>query len=329
MIQVEKALAMSAGTGAAAEPGCIPLDRSFEGRPGELIRLSPLVRRMVAPNAGAMTFMGTCTYVVGSGKAAIIDPGPESPDHAAALLAALQGETVIAILVTHSHKDHAAGARALKAATGAKIFGCTSYQPSGQGRGILADAVHDLDHAPDAIMREGDSIETKDFSLVCVETPGHTKNHQAFALPEESALFTGDHVMAWSTSVVAPPDGTMRHYMASLEKLLARGDKTYWPGHGGPVRHPQSFVRALIRHRRMREEAILACIKAGNSSIAAIAAKVYGGLDSALEGAALLSVLAHAEDLMERGLIKAGEIVAPGNADRNASSSSTGAAAQG
>jgi glyoxylase-like metal-dependent hydrolase (beta-lactamase superfamily II) len=153
------------------------------------------------------------------------------------------------------------------------------------------------------ILHEGDAIEGKNFSLVCIETPGHATNHRAFALPRESALFSGDHVMAWSTSVVAPPDGAMRPYMASLEKLLARDDKIYWPGHGGPVKAPQFFVRALIQHRRARETAILSRIEAGDSTILAIVANVYEGLDPALANAAAASVRAHIEDLVERGLV--------------------------
>lgn len=165
------------------------------------------------------------------------------------------------------------------------------------------DAANDSNHAPDLVMRDGDAIEAADFTLVCVETPGHTMNHQAFALPQENALFSGDHVMAWSTSVVTPPDGAMRDYMASLDKLRARDDRIYWPGHGGPVNEPQRFVRGLAQHRRAREKSILSRIGAGDATIAAIVATVYEGLDPALRGAAALSVYAHIEDLVERGLV--------------------------
>ena len=292
----------------------IPFDRSFFGAPGELIRLSPLVRRMVAPNPGPMTLVGTCTYVVGQGEVAIIDPGPDNKEHIAALLAALRGETVTTILVTHTHKDHSPAARELKAATGARIVGCAPTQSSGSP----IDAANDFDYVPDTVMRDGDAIEAKNFSLLCVATPGHTRNHLAFALPQESALFSGDHVMAWSTSVVAPPDGAMRDYMASLEKLLARDERIYWPGHGGPVKEPQRFVHALIRHRREREKAILSCIKAGDSTIAAIVAHVYAGLDPTLTPAAAYSVLAHIEDLVEQGLVKPEGAVAIGGAFRPA-----------
>jgi glyoxylase-like metal-dependent hydrolase (beta-lactamase superfamily II) len=290
-----------------ADPVEISFNRNFEGAPGELVKLSPLVRRMVAGNAGPMTFTGTCTYVVGSGQVAVIDPGPDKPEHIAALLGALRGETVATILITHTHRDHSPGARALKHATGAKIAGCRPYKTA-PGRfaseAPRLDAANDADHAPDAIMQEGDAIEAKDFTLVCVETPGHAINHQAFALPQESALFSGDHVMAWSTTVVVPPDGAMRDYMASLEKLRLRNDRIYWPGHGGPVVEPQRFVRALAQHRRQRELAILSRVKAGVASIEAIVAAVYDGLDPALHFAAGLSVFAHLEDLIERGLVK-------------------------
>ncbi len=277
----------------------ISFDRSFIGKPGELIRLSPLVRRMVAPNPGPMTFMGTCTYVVGQGEVTVIDPGPDKKEHVDALLAALSGETISTILVTHTHKDHSPAARALKEAAGAHIVGCAPTKSSGSP----VDAAHDFDYAPDAVLREGDAIESKNFSLLCIATPGHTQNHLSFALPQESALFSGDHVMAWATSIIAPPDGVMRQYLASLEKLVARNDGIFWPGHGGPVKEPHSYVQALIKHRRDRENAVLSCIEAGASTTPAIVAHVYEGLDPALKIAAAYSVLAHIEDLVERGLV--------------------------
>ena len=284
----------------------IPFDRSVTGETGKLIRVSPLVRRIIAGNPGPMTFTGTCTYAVGDGEVAIIDPGPDSPDHLAALLAGLRGDTVTAIFVTHTHKDHSPGARGLQAATGARIFGCPPHDASRKPSGHPIDAANDSSYTPDTVLGEGEAIDFKDFSLVCVETPGHAINHRAFALPQENALFSGDHVMVWSTTVVVPPDGAMRHYMASLAKLLMRNDKIYWPGHGGPVRQPRSFVQALIKHRRMREKSILACLAAGDTAIPAIVAKVYQGLDPALTFAAALSVLAHLEDLVERGLVTTG-----------------------
>lgn len=287
----------------------ISFNRSFEGGPGELVRLSPLVRRMVAGNAGPMTFTGTCTYVVGSGEVAVIDPGPDSQEHISALLDALGRETVAAILVTHTHRDHSPGARALQRATGASIIGCAPFAPTDEpagdepGETIRLEGPHDLGHAPQKIMGEGEAFETRDFTLVCLETPGHTMNHLAFYLPQEQALFSGDHVMAWSTSVIAPPDGSMRDYMASLEKLRSRDDRIYWPGHGGPITEPRGFVRALAHHRRQRERAILARLQDGDQTIEAIVSRLYEGLAPALRGAAGLSVLAHLEDLIERGLV--------------------------
>ena len=281
-------------------------DRAFAGAPGELVRLSPLVRRMAAGNPGPMTFTGTCTYVVGAGEVAVIDPGPDRKEHIDALLRALRGEAVAAILVTHTHKDHSPGARALKAATGAPIIGCAPPAPErAESAGVGPDGPHDDAHAPDSLLLEGEAFETRNFALVCVETPGHTANHLAFCLPQERALFSGDHVMAWSTSLVTPPDGSMRAYMASLEKLRQRDDAIYWPGHGGPVLEPQRYVRALADHRRQRERAILARLAAGDETIEAIVAHVYEGLSPALRGAASLSVLAHLQDLTERGLAAA------------------------
>ncbi len=288
----------------ATPPDPIPFKRDFTARPGELMRLSPRVRRMLANNPGPFTFTGTCTYVVGQGKVAIIDPGPDDPAHVAALLAALQGETIEALFVTHTHRDHSPAARTLKQATGGKIIGCGAYVPARNlnlGEANPLDAANDQDHQPDLLMRDGDVFEGPGFTLACVETPGHTMNHQAFALPQEQALFSGDHVMGWSTSIVAPPDGAMRPYMDSLDKLLARDDATYWPGHGGAIAEPGRYVAALIGHRRARETAILARLAAGDTTIPSIVTNVYKDLDPRLHGAAALSVLAHLEDLVTRG----------------------------
>ncbi len=290
----------------AAAADELAFNRSFAGAPGELVRLSPLVRRMVAPNPSPMTFTGTCTYVVGSGEVAIIDPGPGDEAHITALLEALRGESIAAIFATHTHKDHSVAARALKRATGAPIYGCAPYAPGEhEGAAVRLDAAHDMAYTPDQILHEGDAFEAQNFALVCVATPGHTGNHLAFSLPQEKALFSGDHVMAWSTSVIAPPDGAMGDYMASLEKLRLRDDRIYWPGHGGPVTEPQRFVRALAHHRRQRERAILSRLKEGDETIETIVAHVYEGLAPALRFPAGLSVLAHLQDLARRGLVAA------------------------
>ena len=275
--------------------------------PGACRTVSKLLRRIVAPNPSPFTFTGTCTYIVGAGDVTVIDPGPENADHLAALLAATKGERIAHILVTHTHRDHSPAARALQALTGADIRGCAAHaqimdHPSGR-----ADTSHDLAYAPDVEMREGDMLEGEGYTLTAVHTPGHASNHVCFALREEGALFSGDHVMAWSTTVVAPPDGNMRDYMASLEKLAARSDVLYWPGHGAPVLAPQRYVRGLASHRRQRERAILERIAAGDSQVPAIVDSAYASLNPNLRNAAALSVLAHLEDMTERGLIVSDE----------------------
>ncbi|GJD48830.1 Hydroxyacylglutathione hydrolase [Methylobacterium crusticola] len=273
---------------------------------GRTEAVTPLIRRLVCPNGGPFTQSGTCTYLVGHGRVAVIDPGPDHAAHQAALLSALDGETVAAILVTHTHRDHSPGARALRDATGAPIVGCGPHRPARAVRGderTLLDAAGDGDHRPDRELREGDAVEGPGWTLTALATPGHTMNHLAFALAEEEALFSGDHVMAWSTSIVAPPDGAMGPYMASLEKLRGRPEGIYWPGHGGPVREPQRFVRGLAAHRRAREAAILERVALGDRTILAIVAAIYLGLDPALRGAAALSVFAHLEELVAGGRV--------------------------
>ena len=289
---------------AAPEP--IPFERADPGPPGILQRLTPLVRRMVAGNRSPFTFTGTCTYVIGQGDVAIIDPGPDLPAHRDALMAALGSERIAHILVTHTHRDHSPGARFLKAATGAPVFGCGPHQPAralAAGEANALEGSNDTDYAPDRVLHDGAVVEGRGYTLEAVATPGHTMNHLAFALAEEQALFSGDHVMAWSTSIVAPPDGSMAHYMASLERLRARDDRVYWPGHGGPVSNPKSFVRALAVHRRHREASIFAQIDEGGVAIPAIVARIYEGLAPALRGAAALSVFAHLEDLLAQGRV--------------------------
>ncbi len=269
---------------------------------GVLTRLSPLTRRLVAANPSPFTFTGTCSYIVGEGEVAIIDPGPADEAHVAALLEAVAGERVSHIVVTHTHHDHAAAAAMLRRKTGAPIVGARAHVASKGGPQGL-DAAHERDYAPDAALADGERIEGRGFTLESVATPGHAANHLCFALLQENALFSGDHVMAWSTSVVAPPDGSMADYMASLEKLRRRSEAIYWPGHGGPVRDPQRYLRALAHHRRQREAAIIARLEAGDTEIPNIVARVYAGLAPALTRAASLSTLAHLEDLVARGIV--------------------------
>lgn len=280
-------------------------DTSAPPEPGSCAALSPLVRRIVADNGGPVTYTGTCSYIVGRGRVAVIDPGPDSPAHLEALLQALRGETVTHIVVSHTHRDHSPAARILKAATGAEIVGCGPHRTAralAEGEANPLEASTDRDYAPDREMREGDAVEGPGWRLAAVETPGHMANHLCFALPEERTLFSADHVMAWNTTVIAPPDGSMGAYMASLDKLRGRDEAIYWPGHGGPVREPQRFLRGLINHRRQREFSILTRLAEGDRTIPAIVAAIYPGLKPSLVRAAGLSVFAHLEDLVERGL---------------------------
>jgi glyoxylase-like metal-dependent hydrolase (beta-lactamase superfamily II) len=284
----------------------LAFDRDFPTPAEECETLSPLVRRLVANNPSPFTFKGTCSYIVGRGRVAIVDPGPDLPAHVEALFAAVRHETVTQIVVSHTHRDHSPAARAVQAATGAPIVGCGRHRaarPLAGGELDRLEASGDLDHAPDREMREGDAVAGPGWTLQALETPGHLANHLCFALPEENALFSADHVMAWSTSVVAPPAGSMGAYMASLDKLKGRAEAIYWPGHGGPVRDPARYVRALIHHRRQREASILARLKAGDRTIPGIVAAVYRGLSPALVSAAGLSVFAHLEDLAARGIV--------------------------
>lgn len=273
---------------------------------GETVAVAPLIRRRICPNASPFTASGTCSYIVGHGEVAVVDPGPADAAHIAALLAATAGERVSAIVVTHTHRDHSPGARLLQARTGAPIVGCGPHRAArdlADGEFPHLDASADRDHRPDRTMTEGEAVAGPGWTLRAVGTPGHTMNHLAFAFPENEALFSGDHVMAWSTTVVAPPDGSMRAYMASLDKLRDRAETVYWPGHGGPVRDPRRFVRGLSAHRRQRERSIRARIAAGDRDVRAIVTAIYQGLSPALQGAAALSVFAHLEDLVERGLV--------------------------
>lgn len=274
-------------------------DRNFTCEYGKAEPVSPLIRRIVAENPGPFTFWGTGTYIVGRGKVAVIDPGPDLGAHVEALLAALAGETVAQILVTHTHIDHSPAAAALKAATGAPSFG---FGPHGKA-GETGESGADLDFRPDRTLRDGDAVEGPGWRLEAVHTPGHASNHLCFALPQEQALFSGDHVMGWSTTVVVPPDGEMRAYMRSLDRLAAREDATFWPTHGGPIRDPQAHLRELIAHRRGRREAIHAALGAGAATPAAIVAAVYQGLDERLIQAAAQSVLAHLLELEADGLV--------------------------
>jgi glyoxylase-like metal-dependent hydrolase (beta-lactamase superfamily II) len=264
--------------------------------------LDPLARRLLAPNPSPFTYSGTQTYIVGRGEVAVIDPGPDMDEHLDALLAALEGERVAAIVCTHTHRDHSPASRPLKAATGAPIIGCAPLALSDEGP--RADAAFDFDYAPDRILADGETLNGDGWTLEAVATPGHTSNHICLALEETGALFTGDHVMGWSTTVVSPPDGDMAAYMQSLEKLLAREDVVYYPAHGPAVERPRRLVRGLIGHRRQREGQILRRLKVGEGRIPTMVEHMYKGLDPRLHPAAGRSVLAHLIDLEARGLVR-------------------------
>jgi glyoxylase-like metal-dependent hydrolase (beta-lactamase superfamily II) len=270
-------------------------------QPGVIETLHPLVRRLLAPNPSPFTFTGTQSYVVGQGEVAVIDPGPDLPDHVDALIAALAGERVTAILCTHTHRDHSPAARALKAATGADIVGCAPLTMDDAGP--RSDAAFDVDYTADRVLAHGAQISGPSWTLEAVATPGHTSNHLCFALPEAGALFSGDHVMGWSTTIVSPPDGDMTAYLASLERLMARNDAIYYPAHGDPIDKPQRLVRGMIGHRRQREGQILRLLGKGTSDVPAMVAAMYAGVDPRLHGAAGRSVLAHLIDLERRGLV--------------------------
>lgn len=271
---------------------------------GIAIQLEPLVVRVLAPNPSPYTGTGTQTHIVGTSDLAVIDPGPADAAHIAALLAAIDGRPVTAILVTHHHRDHSPGTRPLAAATGAPIVGAAPFAPGEDGP--RADASFDADYAPDRVMADGDTVGGTGWTLQAIATPGHTSNHLAFALPETRALFSGDHVMGWSTTVVSPPDGDMTAYMASLDKLLAREDRVYYPGHGDQVDRPQRLVRGMLGHRKQREGQIMRLLRATPLTIPAMVDRMYVGLDPRLVPAAERSVLAHLYDLRSRGVVMPG-----------------------
>jgi glyoxylase-like metal-dependent hydrolase (beta-lactamase superfamily II) len=274
--------------------------------PDLVVELHPLVRRVLAANPSAFTLHGTQTYIVGRGEVAVIDPGPDLPEHVEAILAATAGERIAHIICTHTHRDHSPATRPLKAATGAPITGCAPLAL--QDDGPRADASFDADYAPDRVLVDGERLEEPGWTLEAVATPGHTSNHLCLALLEAKALFTGDHVMGWSTTVISPPDGDMAAYMASLDKLMARDDVIYYPAHGDPVENPQRFVRGLAGHRRQREGQILRLLGEAPRPIPAMVEKMYVGVDPRLHGAAGRSVLAHLIDLEMRGkVVRAGE----------------------
>lgn len=284
----------------------IPFNRDFPLAPGVVDEVVPGVRRVLCNNPSPFTFTGTVSYIVGRGNVAIIDPGPADEAHIQALLDAVRGETVTHIFLTHTHKDHSPGTPRLKAATGATVYAEGPHRASRPRHGSeLAPTESGADYGfrPDVILKDGEIVTGDGWQLEALATPGHTANHMAFAWTERKLMFVGDHVMGWSTSIVAPPDGSMVDYMASLERLTRRDEQLYFSGHGPEIPNAVRFVKFLIRHRKAREESILYRLAKGEADIPTIVRASYIGIDPRLMGAAGYSVLAHLEDLVARNVV--------------------------
>jgi glyoxylase-like metal-dependent hydrolase (beta-lactamase superfamily II) len=285
----------------------IPFCRDLKFEYETLETVSPLIRRVVARNPSPFTADGTATYIVGRGRVAVIDPGPALAEHVDALLHALRGETIEYQIITHTHLDHSPAAAAVKAATGAPTYGFGPHGTGAASADAPVEAGADHDFRPDRVVTDGDVIEGPGWQLTAVHTPGHTSNHICYALAGERVLFTGDHVMGWSTSVISPPDGDMGDYLRSLEKLLGRDDALYWPTHGPAIDSPKPYVQAFINHRRERTAAILHRLAVGDRHITEIVAAIYVGLKPALHRAAGRSVWAHL-----LALVASGEVISEG-----------------
>ncbi|PHP67154.1 MBL fold metallo-hydrolase [Zhengella mangrovi] len=285
----------------------LDLNREFDPAYGHAVPVSETVLRVTVNNPGPFTFHGTNSYIVGRDTLAVIDPGPEDEAHFRTLMAAIDGRPVSHIFVSHTHKDHSPLARRLAEATGATVAAEGPHRPARPlniGEVNPLDASADVDFDPDIRMADGAMIDGDGWAIRAVHTPGHTANHVAFALEGTGILFSADHVMAWATTIVAPPDGAMADFMASLDVLMQRDDRVFLPGHGGRVSKPAQFLRGLRTHRRMRERAILERLRAGDRTIPTMVAAIYRDTDPRLHGAAGLSVLAHLEDLVARGAVE-------------------------
>ena len=281
----------------------IPFIHEYDFEYARLEQVSPLIRRVTARNPSGFTFHGTNTYVIGHGKVAVLDPGPLLDEHVEALKQLIAEETVNHLLITHTHMDHSPAAAPLKQCWQARSYG---YGPHGAGKqeeGVQIEAGGDMDFNPDVRVADGDQIQGDGWTIECVYTPGHTSNHICFALLEEKALFTGDHVMGWSTSVIGPPDGDMTSYMESLEKLLTRDDEVYWPAHGTCIHDVKNFVTTFIQHRLGRERQILCCLQDGYNIITEMVPMMYKETDPRMYGAAALSVLAAMIRLIDTGQV--------------------------
>jgi glyoxylase-like metal-dependent hydrolase (beta-lactamase superfamily II) len=284
----------------------IPFDKNLALAPDTVDEVMPGVRRVMADNPSPFTFKGTMSYIVGRGKVAIVDPGPADERHIGALLDAVRNETVTHIFVTHTHRDHSPAVPAIKHATGATVYAEGPHRaarPLHIGEHNPLEGSGDRDFKPDVMLKDGEVVTGDGWSIEAVTTPGHTANHMAYAFKEKNVLFAGDHVMAWATSIVAPPDGAMSDYMASLHKLAKRPEQIYFPGHGPAIGDASRFVNYNILHRMAREDSILHRLGKGATDIPTIVRAIYIGIDPRLTGAAGLSVLAHMEDLVARGLV--------------------------
>ncbi|KUM23653.1 MBL fold metallo-hydrolase [Mesorhizobium loti] len=284
----------------------LEFDTRFDPAYGQAVTVASDVQRITARNPSPFTFHGTNSYLVGRETVAVIDPGPDDDQHLGTLLAAIGGRPVSHIFVSHTHRDHSPLAAQLKERTGATVLAEGLHRPARRlriGEVNPLDASADLGFVPDVALADDSLTHGDGWTIRTVLTPGHTANHAAFALEGTGVLFSADHVMAWATSIVAPPDGAMADYMKSLDRLIERGDHLLLPGHGGPVTTPRSFMRGLKTHRKMRERAILERIRGGDRMIKDMVAAIYRDTDPRLHGAAGLSVLAHLEDLVDRGLV--------------------------
>ncbi|RUX38503.1 MAG: MBL fold metallo-hydrolase [Mesorhizobium sp.] len=287
----------------------LKFDTRFDPAYGKAVTVAPDVQRLTARNPSPFTFHGTNSYLIGRETLAVIDPGPDDDAHLQALIEAIGGRPVSHIFVSHTHRDHSPLAARLKERTGAAVLGEGPHRPARPlriGEVNPLDASADTDFVPDTALANGALVQGDGWAIRTVLTPGHAANHAAFALEGTGILFSADHVMAWATSIVAPPDGAMADYMGSLDKLIERDDRVLLPGHGGPVTKPRSFMRGLKAHRKMRERAILERIRGGDRTIKEMVAAIYRDTDPRLHGAAGLSVLAHLEDLVARGLVSTG-----------------------
>mgnify|MGYP001407191583 CR=1 FL=1 len=270
---------------------------------GEAVQVAPLIRRVIARNPSKFTYHGTGTYIIGASEVAVIDPGPDLGGHLDVLLAAVAGERVTHIFVTHGHMDHSPAAHPLAAATGAKVYAsATPVKPTDSD--VRMEAGDDLAFRPDIAVKDGDRFTGPGWTIEAVTTPGHTSHHVAYALVEENALFPGDHIMGWSTTVISPPDGDMSDYLRSLEKVRDRDYTTLWPTHGPPVRKVRPFVQSYIDHRLAREAQIIEQIALGRTRIKDMVPVIYAAVDQRLHPAACHSVLAHMIRLVELGRVR-------------------------